>query len=58
MVTRKQEELVKNIKRNQMTKYVSPGVYVVERDISTYTPPKNFRRMRKIGKIFEKSKKK
>jgi len=39
MVTRKQEELVKKIKRNQMTKYVSPGVYVVERDISTYTPP-------------------
>jgi hypothetical protein len=52
MVTRKQEDLVKNIKRNQMTKYVSPGVYVVERDISTYTPPKNFRRMKKISKIY------
>ena len=38
-----------------MTKYVSPGVYVVERDIiSTYYPPKKFRRMKKIGKIFSK----
>jgi hypothetical protein len=54
MVIKKQEDLVKNIKRNQMTKYVSPGVYVVERDISTYYPPKNFRRMGKIAKIFEK----
>ena len=54
MDIKKQGEQVKNIKINQMVKYVSPGVYVVERDISTYTPPKNFRRMRKIGKIFEK----
>jgi len=52
MVARKQEDLVKNIKRNQMTKYVSPGVYVVEGDISIYTPPKNFRRMKKISKIY------
>lgn len=35
-----------------MTKYVSPGVYVVEGDISIYTPPKNFRRMKKISKIY------
>lgn len=35
-----------------MTVYKSPGVYVVEREISTYTPPKNFRRIRKIVKIF------
>jgi hypothetical protein len=54
MVTRKQEELVKNIKRNQMTKYVSPGVYVKEVDISTYYPPKKFIRMKKVAKIFSK----
>lgn len=37
-----------------MTRYVSPGVYVREGDYITYTPPKNFRRMRKITKIFTK----
>jgi hypothetical protein len=52
MVVRKQEELVKNIKRNSMNRYVSPGVYVKEVDISTYYPPKNFKRMKKITKIF------
>ena len=35
-----------------MNKYVSPGVYVRDVDISTYYPPKNFKRMRKIAKIF------
>ena len=49
---KKQEELVKNIKRNQMNKYVSPGVYVTEVDISTYTPPKKLIRMKKITRIF------
>lgn len=51
---KKQEELVKNIKRNQMNKYVSPGVYVTEVDISTYTPPKKLIRMKKITRIFSK----
>lgn len=38
-----------------MIKYVSPGVYVVERDIITpIYPPKKFRRIRKIAKIFIK----
>lgn len=37
-----------------MNKYVSPGVYVKEVDISTYHPPKKFRRIRKIAKIFSK----
>jgi hypothetical protein len=34
------------------TKFVSPGVYVKEVDISYYTPPKNLIRIRKIKKIF------
>lgn len=54
MVIKKQEDLVKNIKRNQMTKYVSPGVYVKEVDISTYYSPKKFNRIRKIARIFSK----
>ena len=37
-----------------MNKYVSPGVYVVETDISTYTIPKNLIRSKKIIKIFKK----
>ncbi len=37
-----------------MTKYVSPGVYVKEVDISTYYPPKKWGRMKKISKIFTK----
>lgn len=32
--------------------YKSPVVYVVEKDIYSYTPPKNFRRIRKITRIF------
>ena len=51
---KKQEELVKNTKRNQMIKFVSPGVYVTEVDISTYTPPKKLIRMKKITRIFSK----
>ena len=37
-----------------MNNYVSPGVYVKEVDISTYYPPKKFRRKKKIAKIFTK----
>ena len=37
-----------------MNKYVSPGVYVKEVDISGYYPPKKWRRIRKIAKIFSK----
>lgn len=37
-----------------MNKYVSPGVYVKEVDISTYYPPKKFIRIRKIARIFTK----
>lgn len=33
-------------------KYVSPGVYVKEVDISSYTIPKKYIRIRKIKKIF------
>lgn len=54
---KKQEELARNIKRNQMNKlnnYISPGVYVKEVDISTYYPPKKWIRIRKISKIFSK----
>ena len=54
MVIKKQEDLVKNIKRNQMNKYVKPGVYVKEVDISTYYPPKKWRRIIKIARIFSK----
>jgi hypothetical protein len=35
-------------------KYISPGVYVKEVDISTYYPPKKYRRIRKIARIFSK----
>lgn len=34
-------------------KFVSPGVYVKEVDISYYIPPKNLIRIRKIKKIFK-----
>lgn len=57
MVIKRQEELVKNIKENQMNKlnnYISPGVYVKEVDISTYHLPKKYSRIRKISKIFSK----
>ena len=54
MVIKKQEEPVKNIKRNQMTKYLSPGVYVKEVDISTYYSPKKWIRIKKIARIFSK----
>ncbi len=37
-----------------MNKFISPGVYVTEVDISTYTPPKKFIRMKKIARIFSK----
>lgn len=37
-----------------MNKYVSPGIYVKEVDISTYYPPKKYRRIRKICRIFSK----
>jgi hypothetical protein len=55
MVLKKHEDLVKNIKRNQMTKYVSPGIYVKEVDISTYFP-KSYppKKRKKIAKIFSK----
>lgn len=35
-----------------MAKYVRPGVYTVEMDISVVTFPKNYLRKIKIGKIF------
>jgi hypothetical protein len=34
-------------------KYVSPGVYIRDVD-SSYTPPKNYRRIKKILRIFLK----
>ena len=34
-------------------KYVSPGVYVKEVEISYYMPPKNLIIIRKIKKIFK-----
>jgi hypothetical protein len=34
-------------------KYVSPGVYVKEVEISYYIPPKKLIRIRKIKKIFK-----
>ena len=34
------------------TKFVSPGVYVKEVDISSYTIPNKYIRIRKIKKIF------
>lgn len=37
-----------------MNKYVSPGIYVKELDISTYYPPKKWSRIKKIAKIFSK----
>ncbi len=50
---RKQEDQVKNI-RKMANKYVTPGVYTRDVDYSVYTPPKNFKRMRKIAQIFSK----
>ena len=50
-LTRKQEEVKE---KRKMEVYKKPGVYVKEVDISTYTPPKKWRRMRKIAKIFTK----
>lgn len=35
-----------------MNKYVSPGVYVKEVDISSYYPPKKWTRIKKIARIF------
>jgi hypothetical protein len=35
-------------------KYVTPGVYIRDVDYSVYIPPKNYRRMKKIAKIFSK----
>jgi len=51
---RKQEDREKNIKRTMANKYVKPGVYVREVDYSAYTPPKNYKRMKKIARIFIK----
>ncbi len=34
--------------------YLSPGVYTRDVDYSVYIPPKNYRRMKKIAKIFSK----
>lgn len=39
MVTKKPEELVKNIKIKMGNKFVSPGVYVQEKDINIWPPP-------------------
>jgi len=50
---RKQEDQVKNI-RKMANKYVTPGVYTRDVDYSVYIPPKNYRRMKKIAKIFSK----
>jgi hypothetical protein len=35
-------------------KYISPGVYIRDVDSSIYTPPKNYRRIKKILRIFLK----
>jgi hypothetical protein len=34
-------------------KYVSPGVYVRDVDYSIYTTPKNYKRMKKIARIYD-----
>lgn len=35
-----------------MNNYITPGVYVKEVEISTYYPPKNWIRIKKIVRIF------
>jgi hypothetical protein len=50
---RKLEDPGKNI-RKMGNKYVSPGVYIRDVDSSIYTPPKNYRRIKKILRIFLK----
>jgi hypothetical protein len=50
---KKLEDPVKNI-RKMGNKYVSPGVYIRDVDSSIYTPPKNYRRIKKILRIFLK----
>ena len=48
-LTRKQEEVKR---RNQMGVFKSPGVFVIERDITIVKHSKRYSRRIKIGKIF------